>query len=120
VPIYTVHSNFLTLRASDGEDGRDMSSDDGTDDEDELVTETYFHTSSSSLDVIAVPEKHQKDLTPREVNQVEELQTFFVPPKKEHLGVREIIQGAQRNNKQENKQGWCRSCCARIISWESN
>lgn len=34
-------------------------------------------TTSSSLFVIGVPKKHQKDLTVREVRQVEELQTFL-------------------------------------------
>lgn len=69
--------------SSVAEEGGDISGDDDSDDGVKSTFETDWNTSSCSMTVVAVPEKHRKDLTLRKINQVEEMKTFFVSPKKE-------------------------------------
>lgn len=56
------------------------SSDDSSSSEGKSVPMVDLDTPPHSLAIITMPEKHLKDLTPREVHRVEELKTFFVPP----------------------------------------
>jgi hypothetical protein len=51
-------------------------------------------SSQTSLVVERVPERHYKDLTPREVNQIQELHVFFVPPKVEYVQGRKAVHKA--------------------------
>lgn len=50
-------------------------------------------TPPHSLAIAAIPERHMKDLTPREVNQVEELKTFFVPPATKSMDGKKVVHG---------------------------
>lgn len=75
---------------SDSEDGEDISNDNVSHDEFKSTSVVSRDTTPCSLTVVVVPENHRKDLTSPEVNQVEELKTFFVPPKTEIVGGKEI------------------------------
>jgi hypothetical protein len=46
----------------------------------------------AALEITVVPERHFKDLMPREVNHIQTLKTFVVPAKVEHIKGRTIIQ----------------------------
>jgi hypothetical protein len=48
----------------------------------------------AALEITLVPEKHFKDLMPREVNHIQTLKTFVVPTKVEHVKGRTIIHKA--------------------------
>jgi hypothetical protein len=45
----------------------------------------------AALEITVVPERHFKDLMPREVNHIQILKTFVVPAKVEHIKGRTII-----------------------------
>ncbi|KAJ1696334.1 hypothetical protein LUZ63_004846 [Rhynchospora breviuscula] len=71
----------------------------------------------TSLVVEKVPDKHSKDLPPREVNQVKGLHTFFVPPKIEYVSGREVVhkgilfykaENINPENKDTNPENWNR------------
>jgi hypothetical protein len=48
----------------------------------------------AALEITAAPERHFKDLTPREVNHIQILKTFVVPAKVERVKGRTIIHKA--------------------------
>jgi hypothetical protein len=48
----------------------------------------------AALEITVVPERHFKDLMPREVNHIQTLKTFIVPAKVEHIKGRTIIHKA--------------------------
>lgn len=74
--------------------GADTDSSSGEDADESRILPSYIIPSEdseelgqSSLMIERVPENHYKDLTPREVNQVQELKVFVVPPKEETTDV---------------------------------
>ncbi|KAF3326980.1 hypothetical protein FCM35_KLT08610 [Carex littledalei] len=48
-----------------------------------IPSENEEETSQSSLMIERIPENHHKELTPREVNQIQEMILFIIPPKEE-------------------------------------
>jgi hypothetical protein len=48
----------------------------------------------ATLEITIVPERHFKDLVPREVNHIQTLKTFVVPAKVEYIKGRTIIHKA--------------------------
>jgi hypothetical protein len=48
----------------------------------------------TALEITVVPERHFKDLAPREVNHIQTLKTFVVPAKVERIKGRTIIHKA--------------------------